>query len=78
MNMRPPVIDVVAVEPRLIGLKGSARYLGISDWTLRALIADGHLRPVRLPSVRDKNENGRRILLDRRDLDAFIDARRQA
>lgn len=60
--------------PRLLDVKAAASYLGgISTWTLRALVGDGHLRPVRLPSVRHRGEQGRRLLFDRRDLDALID-----
>lgn len=66
-------------QPRLLDITATAAYLGgISTWTIRALVADGHLRPVRLPSLRDKNSNGRRLLFDRRDLDEFIEKRRQA
>lgn len=66
-------------QPRLLDVSATAAYLGgVSTWTVRALVADGHLRPVRLPSVRHQGENGRRLLFDRRDLDAFVDARRHA
>jgi hypothetical protein len=58
---------------RLLDLKAAARYMGgISPWTLRALVADGHLKPVRLPSVRHPGEQGRRLLFAREDLDAAI------
>lgn len=68
-----------ADQPRLVDIKFAARYLGgLSIWTIRAFIANGQLRAVRLPSVRHPHENGRRLLFDRRDLDAFIDARRHA
>jgi hypothetical protein len=66
-------------QPRLLDVVSTAAYLGgLSTWTIRAFVADGHLRPVRLPSVRDKNGNGRRLLFDRRDLDDFIEKRRHA
>lgn len=59
--------------PRLLDVKATAAYLGgISPWTVRALVADGHLLPVRLPSVRHRKEQGRRLLFDRADLDAAI------
>jgi excisionase family DNA binding protein len=60
------------VAPRLLDVKEAARYLGgVSTWTIRSLVADGHLRPVRLPS-RNRGELGRRLLFDRADLDAAI------
>ena len=66
--------DVGTVTPRLLDIEAAALYLGgVSPWTLRALIADGHLHPVRLPSVRHRGETGRRLLLDVRDLDAAIE-----
>lgn len=66
------------VGPRLLDAPAAARYLGgISVWTLRALVENGHLRPVRLPAVRRPEEEGRRLLFDRVDLDAFIDARKR-
>jgi hypothetical protein len=64
---------------RLLDIRATAQYLGgLSTWTVRNFVADGHLRPVKLPSVRHKGENGRRLLFDRRDLDAFIESRRGA
>jgi hypothetical protein len=69
-----PVATVADVPARLVDLNGAARYLGgVSPWTVRALIADGHLRPVPLPSVRHRGETGRRILIDRADLDLVIE-----
>lgn len=65
-------VDTV-VAPRLLDIEAASRYMGgVSPWTLRALIADGHLHPVRLPSVRHRGETGRRLLLDVRELDAAI------
>jgi excisionase family DNA binding protein len=53
---------------RLLSLKGAATYLGVSYWGLRGLVLNGQL-----PSVRV----GRRILLDIRDLEAFIERNKQ-
>ncbi|HXG86743.1 MAG TPA: hypothetical protein VNJ02_00290 [Vicinamibacterales bacterium] len=65
--------------PRLLDVHAAAAYLGgISTWTLRAYVADGHLRRVELPSVRHRGENSRRLLFDRADLDALIEKRRSA
>jgi hypothetical protein len=71
-----PIADLA---PRLLDVKAAAAYLGgISTWTLRTLVENKHLVPVRLPACRRKGENGRRLLFDRADLDAFIDSRRNA
>ena len=65
---------VDALPPRLLDVKAAARYLGgLSIWTVRALVADGHIRPVELPSVRRPGERSRRLLFDRVDLDAAVD-----
>ncbi len=60
----PSVIEVQTVSPRLLGLKSAGGYLSLSYWTVRELVWRGEL-----PSIRV----GRRILVDREDLDAFID-----
>jgi len=50
--------------PRLLSQQEAAIYLGISYWTLRDLIFRGEVPHVKI---------GRRILVDRLDLDAFLD-----
>jgi len=60
----------VSVAPRLLDLPSSARYLGVSLWTIRDLIANGTLTRVRVPLP-----NGgelRKVLLDREDLDRLV------
>jgi excisionase family DNA binding protein len=56
---------------RLLGVHEAARYLSVSHWAVRDVVRDGTLKAVRLPpgSGRDL----RRLLLDRRDLDAVIE-----
>lgn len=49
---------------RLLSLEAGAAYLGISKWTLRDLIFRGDLPAVHIQ---------RRRLVDRADLDAYID-----
>jgi hypothetical protein len=73
------------LPPRLLDINATAAYLGLSIWTIRCYMQDGFLKPVRLPSVRQntdggrrRGENGRRLLFDRVDLDAFIESRRGA
>ncbi len=57
------------LSPRLIDVEGAAAYLGLSPWTLRALVAAGTLTRVRIPM---NGSEIRRILLDREDLDRLI------
>ena len=65
----PVGVPAPALPPRLLGLKDGARYLSISTWSVRALIAAGRLQPVPLGL--------KKILLDVRELDALIDAARR-
>ena len=48
---------------RLYSIEEAAHYLALSPWTIRELIWNGTLPHVRI---------GRRILLDRQDLDGLI------
>lgn len=58
------------VEPRLLSPDDAATYLGLgSRWAVYRLITRGELRPIRL---------ARKLRLDRRDLDALIDAAKDA
>jgi excisionase family DNA binding protein len=58
-----------AVESRLLGVKAAAAYLSASIWFVRTLIWEK-----RVPYLKC----GHKILFDRRDLDAFIDANKIA
>ena len=53
-----------ASEPRLLSQQDAASYLGISYWTIRDLVFRRELPCVKI---------GRRILVDRMDLDAYLD-----
>lgn len=68
--------DIVSdLPPRLLDLPGAARYLSLSPWTVRDLISNGTLPRVRVPLP-----NGgelRKILLDRTDLDAFVECAKE-
>lgn len=62
--------------PRLLDLRATAAYLGVSAWTVRDLDAAGVLRRVRVPLP-----NGgelRKLLFDRTDLDRLIEAWKDA
>ena len=52
-----------SLQPRLLSQHEAARYLGISYWTLRDLIFRREIPFVKI---------GRRILVDRLDLDAYL------
>jgi excisionase family DNA binding protein len=56
--------DSTAIRPRLLGVRAAADLLSISPWTVRALVWNGELPEVRV---------GRRLLLDVRDLESFIE-----
>ena len=49
---------------RYLTYRGAAEYSSLSVRTLAELVAEGKLRPARV---------GRRVLLDARDLDRFLD-----
>lgn len=54
------------IQPRLLDLRAAAAYLGdgVSTWTLRNFIWSGELASVKL---------GRKLFVDRADLDALVD-----
>lgn len=62
-------------EPaRLLDVTATAAYLGgICADSVRALVAQGQLVPVRLPSCRRPGESSRRLLFALEDLDGLID-----
>jgi excisionase family DNA binding protein len=51
-------------EPRLLSQQEAARYLGISYWTVRDLVFRREVPFIKI---------GRRVLVDRLDLDAYLD-----
>jgi hypothetical protein len=70
-------LDVESVAPavRLLDLKASGAYLGVSYWTMRDLVSGGVIPCVKIPCLGGRDL--RRILIDRRDLDAFIDRNKE-
>jgi len=62
---------VTPIHPRLLDLEGAAQYLGVSSWTIRSLLDGGKLHRVRLPG--EDGKEIRKVLIDRNDLDHFID-----
>jgi hypothetical protein len=66
----PTSCPVESLQPRLLGLKDSARYVGLSVWAVRGLLDSGELCGIRVPTA--SGGELRRVLLDRLDLDALI------
>jgi len=69
------------IEPRLLNLKQVAAYLGCSAWTARDYVLAGYLPVVTLPGLRPRDGERpkptlRRWLVDRVDLDRFIESRK--
>jgi len=67
-----------SVAPRLVDIEGAAKYLGISYWVARDYIASGKIQTVTLPGMKPREgerpkRSLRRILIDIRDLDKFVD-----
>jgi excisionase family DNA binding protein len=60
-----------SVLPRLLTLRQAAGYLAVGYGTVRAWVDTGKLRAVRLPG------GGKLLRIDRRDLDALIEACRE-
>lgn len=71
---RLKIAAVLPIAPRLLGLADAGRYAGVSTWSIRALIAADKLRAVKLPGA---NGDMNRILIDRADLDALIEASKE-
>jgi hypothetical protein len=65
-----PVLEAADVRPRLMSLPAAARVLGeeVTVWQVRGMIWRGILPVVRL--------GGRRLYIDRRDLDEMIERAR--
>jgi hypothetical protein len=64
------------LPPRLVDVAGAAAYLGgVSEWTVRDLVAAGRLPRVRLPLGGDREV--KRLLFDVRDLDHLIESSKE-
>lgn len=70
------------VKPRLLNMRQAAEYLGCSFWTARDYILQGLIPVVDLPPLRPRDGDRprktlRRVLVDRSDLDTFIESRKR-
>ncbi len=76
LNKRTPAGGAgVPLQPRLLSVADAARYVAVSDDTIRAWLDRGILKPVLMPAC-----NGvilRRTLIDRAALDALVDSGQQ-
>jgi len=68
---------------RLLTLKQAAAYLSVSYWSVRDFVLAGHIPTVQMPALRARlgdrpRASLRRVLIDRQDLDRFIEARKAA
>jgi hypothetical protein len=71
-----------AIKPRLLNMRQAAKYLGCSFWTARDYVLQGLIPIVDLPPLRPRQGDRqrktlRRVLVDRADLDAFIESRKR-
>ncbi|MEX2223014.1 MAG: hypothetical protein WEG40_14575 [Candidatus Rokuibacteriota bacterium] len=66
-DVRPSKPETIA---RLLDIESAARYLSISPWSVRDLIASGTIQRVVIPSANGKDL--RRVLLDRQQLDELV------
>lgn len=82
MNREEAPTPATAVEPRLLSLRQAAAYMGCSFWTARDYVLQGLIPAIEMPPLRaregDRQRKAlRRVLVDRADLDAFIESRRR-
>ena len=70
------------IAPRVLNMRQAAAYFGCSFWTTRDYVLQGSIPVVDMPPLRaregDRQRVGlRRVLIDRADLDAFIESRKR-
>lgn len=70
------------ITPRLLNMRQAAAYLGCSFWTARDYVLQGLIPVVEMPPLRAREGDRqrktlRRVLIDRADLDAFVESRKR-
>jgi hypothetical protein len=55
------------LQPRLIGIRAASAYLSCTIWAVRTLVWNRQVASLKI---------GNKILFDRKDLDAYIDAQK--
>lgn len=78
---------VLQTWPRLLDVHLAAAYLGVGASTIRDYTSAGLLQPVELPGshlrrgkatiARPQDRNLVKLLFDRKDLDSFVDQRKE-
>lgn len=63
-----PKVSDDLIQPKLLGISAAAQYLGATQWFIRTLIWERRIAFCRL---------GKRLLIDRSDLDSFITAQKE-
>jgi excisionase family DNA binding protein len=66
---KTPTNTDTSLQPRLIGIKAAAAYLSCTIWAVRTLVWNRQVASLKI---------GNKILFDRKDLDAYIDAQKTA
>jgi hypothetical protein len=74
----PRVLLGSMLVPRVLDAPWSAKYLGVSVWTLYDYVNADLIQPLRYPGLTPREGDRprfrlRRMLFDVRDLDAFVD-----
>ena len=57
------------IKPRLLDYKTAAAYLSLSYWSIRELVLDGIIPHLKF---------GKKVLIDRQDLDAWIESQKES
>lgn len=81
-NSAPATSMPDLARPRLLSMRQAAAYLGCSFWTARDYILQGLIPVVDMPPLRprpgdSRRQTLRRVLVDRADLDAFVESRKR-
>lgn len=71
-----------SITPRLLNMHQASAYLGCSFWTARDYVLQGLIPVVDMPPLRAREGDRqrktlRRVLIDRVDLDTFIESRKR-
>ena len=69
-------------RPRLLNMRQAAQYLGCSFWTARDYILQGLIPAIDMPPLKARpgdrqRRTLRRVLVDREDIDAFVESRKR-
>ena len=81
IRSRQAVSHLPWLTARLVDLHAAAAYLGVSFWTVRDYVLQALIPTVGLPALRPREGEQRRrmlrrVVVDVRDLDTFIESRK--